>query len=351
MVAHRFTLERYDRSRRNRYTCPHCAHHREFTRYIDTMQLIRFPDYVGRCNRVNHCGYHYSPSDYFRDNPDMLKLLFDSGTVSAGLPSAAFRPSASPVEPGPTYVDSRIMLRSCSARWYDTNHLFSYLCRIIGRSVALRTFSEYHVGTSNKWGGGATVFWQVDVEGNVRTGKVMLYDRISGHRVKSGFSRISWAHSELNLPDFRLSQCFFGEHLLRIYPDRTVAIVESEKTAVVASAYIGNLLWLASGGKHGCLQARMPILKNRRIILFPDSRAYDEWNLLCLRFREQDYDISISSILEDRTTQSQWNDGIDIADILLQKTLPNAVLDEFARRNPSLLRLIEVLDLEIRQDV
>lgn len=239
------------------------------------------------------------------------------------------------------------MLKSCSVSWYGYNNLFAYLRRILGLNVTMRVFLEYHVGTSRKWNGSSTVFWQVDIEGNVRSGKIMLYDRTSGHRVKDGFSRISWAHTELNIPDFHLSQCFFGEHLLRIYPDRTVAIVESEKTAIVASAYMGDLLWLASGGKHGCLQSRLPILRNRRVILFPDSKAFDEWNLLCIRMREQDFDISISSLLEERATDIQWNEGIDIADILLLKTLPEAILDEFVRRNPAVKTLIDTFNLEV----
>ena len=36
--------------------------------------------------------------------------------------------------------------------------------------------------------------------------------------------------------EWELSQCLFGEHLLSLYPDRTVALVESEKTAVICSS-------------------------------------------------------------------------------------------------------------------
>jgi hypothetical protein len=32
--------------------------------------------------------------------------------------------------------------------------------------------------------------------------------------------------------DFELKQCYFGEHLLEKYPEKPVAVVESEKTAV-----------------------------------------------------------------------------------------------------------------------
>ena len=36
--------------------------------------------------------------------------------------------------------------------------------------------------------------------------------------------------------EWELSQCLFGEHLLSLYPDRTVALVESDKTAVICSS-------------------------------------------------------------------------------------------------------------------
>ena len=53
---------------------------------------------------------------------------------------------------------------------------------------------EYHVGTSKHWTG-ATVFWQVDNQGKVRTGKVMLYNPETGKRVKEPYSHVSWVHS------------------------------------------------------------------------------------------------------------------------------------------------------------
>ena len=52
MENFRFILEPYNRHQRNRYTCPSCGKHREFTRYIDTQGAISFPEYVGKCNRI-----------------------------------------------------------------------------------------------------------------------------------------------------------------------------------------------------------------------------------------------------------------------------------------------------------
>ncbi len=41
----------------------------------------------------------------------------------------------------------------------------------------------------------------------------------------------------------------FGEHLLPMNRGKPVAIVESEKTALVAAYYLPEYVWLASGGK------------------------------------------------------------------------------------------------------
>lgn len=86
---------------------------------------------------------------------------------------------------------------------------------------------RYRIGTSNHWPN-ATIFWQIDQQQKVHTGKIMLYDYHTGHRVKDPFNHIVWVHKSENTKNFHLKQCLFGLHLLR--PDtKIVAIVEAEK--------------------------------------------------------------------------------------------------------------------------
>ncbi len=86
---------------------------------------------------------------------------------------------------------------------------------------------RYRIGTSNHWPN-ATIFWQIDQQQKVHTGKIMLYDYHTGHRVKDPFNHIAWVHKSENTKNFHLKQCLFGLHLLR--PDtKIVAIVEPEK--------------------------------------------------------------------------------------------------------------------------
>ena len=69
MNTYRYILERY-RGRGTRYTCPQCGRKYTFTRYIDTENNnIYISENVGKCNRLDKCGYHYTPKQYFTDNP------------------------------------------------------------------------------------------------------------------------------------------------------------------------------------------------------------------------------------------------------------------------------------------
>lgn len=348
MNTYRFTLEKYDRSKKNRYTCPCCGHKREFTRYIDTVGSFVFPEHVGKCNRINNCGYHYPPAEFFRDSPEALEELLDTND-NTQTTAKTFRPNLS-IPKDISYIEKKLMHTSCAEHWYTHNNLFVFLTSKIGTQETIRLFKEYHVGTSKKWNGAATVFWYISIDGKIRTGKIMLYHH-NGHRVKEGYSRISWAHTEMNLKNFNLELCFFGENLLNIYPDKPVGIVESEKSAIICTAYMKDFVWLATGGKNGCLKARYHVLHARKICLFPDSKAYDAWYKFYIKLKSENYSVTISNLLEYKTNEEQWNAGIDIADILLQQSLQETMLSYFIQNNPSLQLLIDTFNLELLNNI
>ena len=77
---YRYQLERY-RGRSTRYICPQCGRKQVFTKYIDTYNnniYIYINDRVGKCNRIDKCGYHYTPKQYFEDNPWLKEDKFSS---------------------------------------------------------------------------------------------------------------------------------------------------------------------------------------------------------------------------------------------------------------------------------
>ena len=250
--------------------------------------------------------------------------------------------SNEPIEP--SYIDNDIMQRTLSN--YDSNPLYRFLSDKLSKGITKELFKRYNVGTAKLWGG-STVFWQVDVNGKIRTGKVMLYDD-NGHRVKEPVSRINWAHSILKLDDFQLQQCLFGEHLLSQYPDKPVAIVESEKTAIIASHYVPIYVWLATGGKGTCWHENvLQVLKGRKVELFPDLKCYDDWKSKLPLLTKVGAMPCISDELELHATPEQREAGLDIADILLHVSPAESIWENMKKKHPALAMLQDRLHLEV----
>ncbi|MEJ1730382.1 DUF6371 domain-containing protein, partial [Escherichia coli] len=121
----------------------------------------------------------------------------------------------------------------------------------------------------------------------------------------------------LRLPDgWELTQCLFGEHLLRQHPTRPVALVESEKTAVICSAFWPQYIWLATGGKSQ-LNDRLQVLMGRKVVAFPDVDGYLEWKEKLSRVRG--LDIVVSDVLEKEATFEDRANHVDIADLLIRQ--------------------------------
>ncbi len=188
----------------------------------------------------------------------------------------------------------------------------------------------------------------MDIKERSRTGKIILYDPKTRRRVKREYNLISWVHTRLNLPNFNLKQCFFGEHLLSQDGNKTVAIVESEKTALIAAHYLPSFTWIATGGKNGCLRSEnLEVLKGRKVLLVPDLGATEYWQSKLPLFTAKGIDASIIDYLEKAATDEQRKEGYDIADFLLDGNSPEAILQRMITQNPLIKELIDTLDLEL----
>lgn len=203
---------------------------------------------------------------------------------------------------------------------------------VMGESEAQRMFQLYNVGTSKAWGG-STVFWQVDVDGNVRAGKVMGYDPKNGHRIKEPSPRVAWVHSMLKIR-FDLKQCRFGVHLLRDGDAQQVVIVESEKSALIGAWKMPEYTWLATGG----IQMLKPTeaLRGRDVILMPDLGAEEIWRAKLPALRSVCRSVSISNILTSIASDEQRQRGLDIADFILMDPTVGMVVERMKAGNPEM---------------
>ena len=305
----------------SRHTCPACERPRCFTLYIDDNGHILHPT-VGRCDHESSCGYHLTPRQYFRENPehrpDRSHYHHERHYCHPERNKGSFhRPQhhGRPDRPSPDIIPSSMTPPPSS-----NNHLITYLKTLLPSSAIDRIIADYRLASTPDQ---AIIFLQIDKEGQCRTGKIMQYDPTTGHRIKDPNmpGRINWLHTTLKrkkqLPkDWQLTQCLFGEHLLRQHPDTTIALVESEKTAIISSALMPQYTWLATGGKSGLTSERLSSLKNRKIIVFPDVDAFKDWQQKIFTFPH--LDIRISRLLEDNATPEDREAHIDLADWLIK---------------------------------
>lgn len=229
--------------------CPNCGKKR-FVPYVLAADGVTLAGHeFGRCDREQSCGYQRYPDG-------------ERYTVAT-----------------PVNIQPRIRLEYANDDLHistDSN-LFEWACTLLGISDAVLAWSDYNVGCI----GGRVIWWQIDREGVVRTGKVMSY-LPNGHRDKSDQWGVTWAHKHPQLKSLfkgeELQQCLFGEHLLNACPNKPVALCESEKTAVVMSRFIPECVWIATGGSQGIKSnERLAALSGRKVLLVPDNGQYYAW--------------------------------------------------------------------------
>jgi hypothetical protein len=300
MKSYRYTLQPYH-GPASRYHCPQCRDKRKtFVRYINTQTGEQLADHVGRCSRQDKCAYHLTPKQFFEDDVPFIKsgkqresTVFKKPAFTSYIPAAEWK---------------------STLRNYNNNNFVLYLRKFFGYQKADEMIQRYHIGTSKKWSG-ATIFWQVDENGNCRTGKIMLYDKDTGKRVKQPYNHISWVHTLRDkiqrplYPDFTLRQCLFGAHLLK-ERQKTVRLVESEKTAIILAVYYPDDICIAAGGKEGLTKDKCAIIRYRHVLLIPDEGGYDNWEA-----KAKEY-LSLHSI---QPPPKDSNDGEDIADWLMER--------------------------------
>lgn len=320
MSRHFYNLQKYA-GVQSRHTCPSCGGKRCFTLYVNE-NGTPLAGNVGRCDHESSCGYHYTPSEYFRDYPE--KRSKDNwGTDMPSACRMARRPYVKKVVP-PDTIPLEYIERS--VRPDMDSSLTGFMKKIIAPEAVNRVVKEYGLGVTKDC---STIFFQIDLSGKCRTGKIMKYNPDTGHRIKDDSvpSRITWVHSILKsrgvlTPAWTLVQCLFGEHLLSKYPGKRVALVESEKTAVICSALMPQYVWLATGGKTQ-LGDKMQVLKGRDVIAFPDVDGYDEWKAKLAIIPE--LSVKVSDYLERTASEEDRNAHVDIADLLLRKVEGNSI--------------------------
>lgn len=268
-----------------KFECPNCGK-KTLVKYRNQKGEY-CADEFGRCDREFNCGYLMIPSND--------KVIVEPK-------QREFKPVQ--------FIDfNDAVSTSCN---FQDNNLMLFLASKIGIDAVDHMIQEYRIGVdqtnpnTRDW----IIWWQFDIEGRCRSGKLMKY-LADGHRDKS--QNTTWYHKvNPKYKGFEVTQCYFGEHLISQYPSKKIAIVESEKTACIASHFMPDYLWIASGSSTGLGYHKSKVLRNRHVTLFPDLGAFDVWNA-----KAQEYGWNISKVLEQKATEDEKKRGLDIADYLI----------------------------------
>lgn len=308
----KYELEKY-KNRNQKHECPSCEN-KTFVRYVGVDGNYLHPS-VGKCDKADSCGFHYTPKEYFHDNPTPEEWKPEKRVIKKK--EAPKQVDYLPIDEylfpftGKGNGLNNNLAKFLYAKFPDKKQrinevLWQFLCGDYGDSV---------------------LFPYVDVSGRFCTGKVMKYDITTGKRIKDEAYCIDWIHSKLIrkgvIPEaFNHRLCLFGEQQTQLssMEGKPVAIVESEKTAIIASLFIDEFIWLASGALGWLNVSKLEPFRDRRIVLFPDTSregtAFERWAKIANEASGKGFKISVDRTLEEQCSSEEKAAGFDIADFI-----------------------------------
>ncbi len=320
-----------------RMRCPSCGRV-GYKPYINPDGTL-VDETCGRCDHESSCGYHKKPSE-MKGEVSLVRCHH----IAEG--QTPYKPKKA-ISIEHKYVTMRLPQEGNTL----INYLRSQPLNIKQRMALDQMLKLYMVGTTRP--DGDTIWWQEDEHRVVRSGKIMRY-KPDGHRDKNHWG--GWIHSRMikagmiDGSEYEYVGCLFGQHLLPVFPNAEVGIVESEKSALICSIFSDprDKIWMAVGGLSLLNEARLlPLIQEKRIItVYPDHDGYEKW---MGKVSMIGYDhITVNNYVE-RAWREGDPDNADVADILLRKMGENdeEKLADMARRNPAVGKLVDNLKLEV----
>ena len=327
------TKFRYSLDSSEKIDCPQCRHRGRFVRFRDVVSGEFLSDDYGRCDRVNSCGYSNSPvNSVVKNDADIKHHLQREKHI--------------------TY--SSVFSEKYYNNYLKNTHKFAYehkprqyknvflrgLVERFGKEKVLKVKDELRLGTFYD---GAVMFPYFNHDNELITAKAMFYDD-NLKRVKDGKkSYPRWLHNyeyktddghELVGWNDELHVCdlpFFGWNLeFLLKNNKTVGLVESEKTAIILRILVPEIFWMATGGINNLQEHKFLGLNNKNWVVLPDlgfmpnnKTTVKEW--WQKKFDELKHKIDFKSVLfpdyvpDASAAQKQiWeSNGYDIADFIL----------------------------------
>jgi hypothetical protein len=342
--------------------CPNC-NKKTFVFYVNTETGNYLPTDFGRCDREQNCNYHKAPPKgkrgylipflTLKDITDKACKLVDINGVISMIPnsqileknqstcfvsewylktstinylnneSKCFNTGLTPfinevktikppqpIEPSFHNLELQNKLINQYNNQNNDDNLTTFLLDNFTFEEVQKASQNYYLTGTNYCWKNATMFWQIDDKEQIRGAKIMLYNTNTGKRTKEPYNHINWLHKAIKEPDFNLCQCLFGLHLINEDYQKSIAIVESEKTAIIMSIYLPEFIWIATGSKSNFKFELLKPLKKRNCFAFPDKGEFNNWSNKAKELKNKGFKIEVSNLLE----QTSFKNGFDLAD-------------------------------------
>ena len=359
MEAFKYSLDKSSK----KHICPNC-NQKTFVLYISTESGEYLPTDFGRCDREQNCNYHKAPpkgkKGYLIDflalssiSDKAYKLVDLNGIISIIPKSQILEQLENKCFVSEWYLKtSTINYLNSEYKYFNTDavtyvnevkktkapepikpsfhslelldkmyfenpindNLSIFLNTIFTPDEVFKAMQNYFISGTNYFWNNATVFWQINHKEQVQGAKIMLYNKQDGKRIKQPYNHINWLHKAIKEPDFNLCQCLFGLHRINEDYQKTIAIVESEKTAIVMSIILPDFIWLATGSKGNFKFDLLEPIKKRNIIAFPDKGEYNNWLNKATELSAYGFKIVVSDLIEN----TDFENGFDLVDYYFQ---------------------------------
>ncbi len=256
-------------------TCPQCKKQKVFRYYQNASKEF------GICDRVNECGANFYPNSEISPQTEMLKPL---------------EPKVITVYPTNQF---------CKATIENQRSNFHQFCKT---TETLKITDEHFL----KWNCGTiedkTAFVYQNKDQQFFNIVHIEYSE-NGKRNKEKVP-----YSLKAKPGTKYPLCLFGEHLLS--PDKTICVVESEKTAVIASFFYPQFDWLATGGANKLTDEKIEVLFGRQIFYLSDADIAGRENSTIKKLSAYELNYKIIHLFPNKT------DGFDLADAIIEGLRP-----------------------------
>ena len=166
-------LQKYG-GRSTRYTCPNCKRDHCFIRYLDDNGEEIDPT-CGICDQSGSCGYHLPPREFYKLHPEKKPAPDWRYQKVDWAALRATKPHDLPV--ATCFIPPDIVLRSVKPE--RNSDLVDFLHSILAPLVVEDLVRDYQLGVTRDKD---VIFFQLDINGSCRTGKIMKYNPETGHR-------------------------------------------------------------------------------------------------------------------------------------------------------------------------